>query len=222
MNHFPTHLPPAMNADNPQNEIVLYQPDSMTELKVRLENETVWLTQAQIAVLFGTKRPAITKHLNNIFKVGELDETSTCSILEHMGNDSKQTYPTKYYNLDAILSVGYRVNSRNATLFRKWATRVLKNYLLRGYAINFLRNCADGTLEAFNVSNRRWSVRGFAPSGTGGRRPPLNQPRQGLNKVGHSAPAGAGTVGGTVRRFRSRLGCAPRTSLHRRLLTSRT
>ena len=121
---------------NNQNEIILYQPDNTIELEVRLENENVWLTQAQIAVLFGTKRPAITKHLNNIYKIAELDEDSTCSILEHMGNDSKQTYQTKYYNLDAILSVGYRVNSRNATLFRKWATQILKDYMLKGYAIN--------------------------------------------------------------------------------------
>ena len=90
-----------------QNEIILYQPDNTVEVEVRFENETVWLTQAQIAMLFGTKRPAITKHLNNIYSIGELDEYSTCSILEHMGNDSKQIYQTKYYNLDAVLSVGY-------------------------------------------------------------------------------------------------------------------
>ena len=96
----------------------------------------MWLTQQQIADLFGTKRPAITKHLANIYKSGELDENSTCSILEHMGNDGTQRYTTKYYNLDAILSVGYRVNSRNATLFRQWANKVLKEYLLRGYSIN--------------------------------------------------------------------------------------
>jgi hypothetical protein len=123
-------------ANSSQNEIILYQPNTETEVEVRLENETVWLTQPQIAALFGTKRPAITKHLNNIFKSGELDERSTCSILEHMGNDSRQAYQTKFYNLDAILSVGYRVNSRNATLFRQWASRVLKDYLLRGHAIN--------------------------------------------------------------------------------------
>ena len=118
------------------NEIILYQPDSTVKLEVRLENETVWLTQQQIADLFGTKRPAITKHLANIYKSGELDENSTCSILEHVGNEGTQRYTTKYYNLDAILSVGYRVNSRNATLFRQWANKVLKEYLLRGYSIN--------------------------------------------------------------------------------------
>lgn len=105
------------------------------KLEVRLENETVWLTQQQIADLFGTKRPAITKHLSNIFKSGELDENSVRSILEHTAADGK-IYKTQFYNLDAILSVGYRVNSRNATIFRQWANKVLKEYLLRGYAIN--------------------------------------------------------------------------------------
>ena len=119
-----------------QGEIILYQPDEAIRLEVRMENETIWLIQEQIAYLFGTKRPAITKHLNNIYNSGELDVDSTCSILEHMGNDGKQKYTTKYYNLDAILSVGYRVNSKNATLFRKWASSVLKEYLLKGYSVN--------------------------------------------------------------------------------------
>ncbi len=119
-----------------QGEIILYQPDSEVKLEVRLEEETVWLTQEQIATLFGTKRPAITKHLSNIYNNGELDRECTCSILEHMGNDGKQKYVTKFYNLDAILSVGYRVNSRNATLFRRWANSVLKEYLLKGYSVN--------------------------------------------------------------------------------------
>ena len=119
-----------------ENEIILYQPDSSVSLEVMVKEESVWLTQQQIADLFGTKRPAITKHLANIYKSGELEEKSTCSILEHMGNDGLQKYSTKFYNLDAILSVGYRVNSRNAALFRKWANKVLKEYLLRGFSIN--------------------------------------------------------------------------------------
>lgn len=126
----------ALSRQSTENEIIIYQPDSMIKLEVRLENDTVWLTQQQIADLFGTKRPAITKHLANIYKSGELEENSTCSILEHMGNDGNQRYTTKYYNLDAILSVGYRVNSRNATLFRQWASKILKEYLLRGYSVN--------------------------------------------------------------------------------------
>ena len=119
-----------------ENQIVVYQPNETVRLDVRLEKETVWLTQEQIANLFGTKRPAITKHLANIYKSGELERDGTCSILEHMGNDGRRSYRTMFYNLDAILSVGYRVNSRNATLFRRWATQVLKAYLLKGYAVN--------------------------------------------------------------------------------------
>lgn len=131
-----------------QGEIVLYQPDEAVKLEVRLEDDTVWLTQEQIAALFGTKRPAITKHLNNIYKSGELDVDSTCSILEHMGNDSKQKYITKYYNLDAILSIGYRVNSKNATLFRRWANSVLKDYLLKGYSINQRINQLENKIDS--------------------------------------------------------------------------
>ena len=130
-----------------QGEIILYQPDNEVKLEVRLEEETVWLTQEQIATLFGTKRPAITKHLSNIYNSGELDQDSTCSILEHMGNDGKQKYVTKYYNLDAILSVGYRVNSKNATLFRRWANKVLKEYLLKGHAINYRLEQMDTRLQ---------------------------------------------------------------------------
>ena len=120
-----------------KDEIVVYQPEGGEfHIEVRVENETVWLTQAQIAELFGTKRPAITKHLKNIYASQELDEKTTCSVLEHMGKDADQVYETKYYNLDAILSVGYRVNSKNATCFRRWANQVLRDYLLKGYVVN--------------------------------------------------------------------------------------
>ena len=119
---------------NAEAEVVLYQPDSSIHIEVLVEGDTVWLTQQQIADLFGTKRPAITKHLNNIFNSGELDKDSVSSILEHTAADGK-TYKTLFYNLDAILSVGYRVNSINATSFRRWASTVLKQYLLRGYAV---------------------------------------------------------------------------------------
>ena len=118
-----------------KSEIVLYQPEGSVSLEVRLENETVWLTQQQISELFGTGRQAITKHLKNIFASNELDENSVCSILELTAADGKN-YKTKVYNLDAILSVGYRVNSKNATLFRRWANSVLKDYMLNGYSLN--------------------------------------------------------------------------------------
>ncbi|OAV68052.1 Virulence protein [Bacteroidales bacterium Barb6] len=117
-------------------EIIIYQaPDGTTNLDVRLEEDTVWLTQAQIAQLFGTQRQAITKHLKNIFNSGELSEFSVSSKMELTASDGK-VYDTKFYNLDAILSVGYRVNSHNATQFRIWANRILKDYLIKGYAIN--------------------------------------------------------------------------------------
>ena len=119
-----------------QNQIILYRPNDTISLEVRLENETIWLTQVQIAELFGVKQPAISKHISNIYSSGELSENGTYSILEYMGNDGRQKYITKYYNLDVILSVGYRVNSVNATRFRQWANKVLKEYLLRGYAVN--------------------------------------------------------------------------------------
>ena len=98
------------------NEIVLYQPNKSIRLEVRMADESVWLTQNQIAMLFSVGQPAISKHLNNIFRSGELDENSVYSILECTAADGK-VYMTKFYNLDAILSVGYRVNSVNATIF---------------------------------------------------------------------------------------------------------
>ncbi len=119
-----------------KDEIVLYQPNETIQLEVHLKDETVWLTQQQIADLFGVKQPAISKHIANIYKSGELEVEGTYSILEYMGHDGKQLYTAKAYNLDMILSVGYRVNSTNATRFRQWANRVLKDYLLRGYAFN--------------------------------------------------------------------------------------
>jgi predicted XRE-type DNA-binding protein len=129
-----------------QGEIILYQPDEMVKLEVRLENEMIWLTQAQIANLFGVKQPAISKHLKNIFESGELEENSVYSILEYTAVDGK-IYNTKFYNLDAILSVGYRVNSKNATLFRQWANRVLKDYLLKGYSINQHLNIIEQKMD---------------------------------------------------------------------------
>ena len=104
-------------------------------MEVKVLDETVWLTQAQIATIFNVGRPAVTKHIKNIYLCGELEESSTCSILEHMGNDGAQQYSLKYYNLDVILSVGDRVNSKNAIAFRRWASSILKEFLLRGMAV---------------------------------------------------------------------------------------
>lgn len=118
-----------------KGEIVIYKSAQGPELSVRVEDNTVFMTQAQIASLFGTQRPAITKHLNNIFKSAELREDSVSSILEHTALDGK-AYKVKFYNLDAIISVGYRVNSKRATQFRIWATDKLKDYLVKGFAVN--------------------------------------------------------------------------------------
>ena len=124
-----------MENSQDKGEIVIYQPNEVTRLEVRVEGETVWLTQEQIALLFGVKRPAITKHIRNIFAIQELEEMAVCSILERTASDGK-TYMTQFYNLDMILSVGYRVNSKNAVMFRRWANSVLKEVLLKGFSIN--------------------------------------------------------------------------------------
>lgn len=122
-------------ATEQKGEIVIYRAeDGQTAIDVRLQDETVWLSQKQIAALFGTQRPAITKHLGNIFKCKELREDSVSSILEQTARDGK-TYRTKFYNLDAILSLGYRINSPRATRFRIWATNTLRDHLVKGYTI---------------------------------------------------------------------------------------
>lgn len=118
-----------------ENEIILYQPDSTVKLEVRLENETVWLTQAQMTELFQTTRNNITLHIRNIFKEGELDENSVCKESLHTAADGKK-YKTKFYSLDVIISVGYRVKSIRGTQFRIWANNVLKEYLMKGYAVS--------------------------------------------------------------------------------------
>ena len=118
-------------SDN-KGEIILYQPDSFLKLEVRVEDETVWLTQAQMVILFERDRTVITKHINNVFSEGELDEESNVHFL-HIANSDK---PVKIYNLDVIISVGYRVKSNKGTSFRRWATKTLKDYVLKGYAIN--------------------------------------------------------------------------------------
>jgi len=118
------------------NEILLYTtPNGKVKVEIYLHNETIWLTQQKIADLFGVQRPAITKHLKNIFESGELDENSVSSILEHTASDGKN-YQTQFYNLDAIISVGYRVNSTQATHFRIWATALLKEYIIKGFVMD--------------------------------------------------------------------------------------
>ena len=117
---------------NENNEVVFYEPDETLKLDVRLENDTVWLTQSQMSELFLRDRSVITKHINNIFKEKELEENSNVHFL-HIASSDK---PVKFFSLDVIISVGYRVKSVRGTQFRQWANEVLKDYLLRGYAIN--------------------------------------------------------------------------------------
>lgn len=120
----------------PDNAIILYQgSDGSSSLEVRLDHETVWLTQDQMGELFGRERSVITKHLRNVFKAGELDESSVCAKFAHTAKDGK-TYQSQFYNLDAILSVGYRVNSKQGTRFRQWATQTLRDHIVKGYTLN--------------------------------------------------------------------------------------
>ena len=114
--------------------IAIYQSGEI-ELKVSVDKDTIWLSTENIAKLFDVQRPAIVKHIGNIFKTNELSKISTCSILEQVAKDGKKR-KQNYYNLDVIISVGYRVNSIKATQFRQWATEVLKSYITNGYAIN--------------------------------------------------------------------------------------
>ena len=117
------------------SQIVLYQPDESIRLEVKLDQDTVWLTQAQMTELFRTTRNNITMHIRNIFKEKELDEKSVCKESLHTATDGKR-YRTKIYNLDVIISVGYRVKSPIGTRFRQWANAVIKQYLLQGYSVN--------------------------------------------------------------------------------------
>ena len=123
----------------PQDEVadflIYTTPEGDVKIEAFLHKENIWLTQDKMSELFGVQRPAITKHLQNIFESHELNEKSVSSILEHTATDGKK-YKTKFYNLDAIISVGYRVNSKQATLFRIWATKVLKEYVLKGFAMD--------------------------------------------------------------------------------------
>ena len=143
-----------MKNEKNKGEVVLYQPNDTIRLEVRLEQETVWLTQQQIAMLMGTNVPAISKHVANIYSSQELDKVSTVSKMEivRLEGDRLVKRTVDHYNLDMIISVGYRVNSANATAFRRWATSVLKQHLLQGYSINHqlvqIEDRIDRRLEA--------------------------------------------------------------------------
>lgn len=121
-----------------KDEIVLYQPDESVQLEVRVQDESVWLSQQQMGELFGVNRQAITKHLKNIYETNELEETATCSILELVQKEGNRQVRREvaFYNLDAIISVGFRVNTQRGIQFRQWANRILRDYTLKGYAVN--------------------------------------------------------------------------------------
>lgn len=123
---------------NEKNEVVLFMDDDIKlEVPITPEQETVWLTQEQMSTLFDTARSSIAYHIGNIFKEGELDQNTSVEIFDRSG--SKASRPPMYYNLDVIISVGYRVKSRRGTAFRKWANSILKEYIIKGYAVNHNR-----------------------------------------------------------------------------------
>ena len=136
-----------------KNEIIIFENQNV-KLEVNMKDETVWLTQSQMAKLFGKDRKTITRHIQNIYKDEELEENSVCSFFEHTANDGKK-YNVQYYNLDMIISVGYRVNSKQGIAFRKWATKILKDYLLKGYAVNQKRlECLEKTIKLIDIAGR--------------------------------------------------------------------
>lgn len=124
------------NIESSKGEIILYQPDETIRLEVRMGEDTVWLTQQQMAELFNKDRTDIGRHIRNIYKEEELERDITCAKFAHMGTEGDQQYEYTAYNLDVIISVGYRVKSKRGTKFRQWANKVLKEYLLRGYVVN--------------------------------------------------------------------------------------
>jgi len=137
------------------NEIVIYQTDELTRVEVQIEDETVWLSQEQMASLFGRNRVAITQHIGNIFKEGELQREVVCKefllTTQHGAIRGKtQVSKMKLYNLDVIISVGYRVKSKQGTQFRIWANQILKDYLLKGYSVNNRINRIEDNIQALN------------------------------------------------------------------------
>ena len=136
-----------------KNEIILFENQGV-KLEVNMKDETVWLSQTQMAKLFEKDRKTITRHIQNIYKDGELEQKTVCSFFEHTGADGKK-YKVQFYNLDMIISVGYRVNSKQGIIFRKWATSVLKDYMLKGYAVNQKRlDYLEKTIKLVNIAGR--------------------------------------------------------------------
>ena len=136
-----------------KNEIIIFENQDV-KLEVNMKDETVWLTQAQMAKLFDKDRKTITRHIQNIYEDGELEQNQVCSFFEHTASDGK-IYHTQFYNLDMIISVGYRVKSKNGIIFRKWANQILKDYLIKGYAINDKRlEYLEKTVKLIDIASR--------------------------------------------------------------------
>lgn len=121
---------------NEKNILFYNDEEGNIQIEVLLENEDVWLNAESLSTLFNIDRSGIVRHINNIYKDEELSENSTCVKIAHVGNDGKQTYNTKYYNLDMIISVGFRVNSKKAIKFRIWANKIIKDYMVQGFVLN--------------------------------------------------------------------------------------
>ena len=143
-----------MDFQNESNLLIYQNQDGNIKIDVKLENETVWLTQDQMAILFGKGRSTITEHISNTFKEGELEENSVCRNFRHTANDGKN-YDTKHYNLDVIISVGYRVKSKQGTQFRIWATQRLKEFIIKGFALNDERFKTGNSMNYFNELQQR-------------------------------------------------------------------
>ena len=133
-----------------KNEIILFENQGV-KLEVNLKEDTVWLTQAQMGILFDVKQSTLSEHINNIFKEGELEEKTSIGISDKSSGGRK----SKIYNLDVIISVGYRVKSKNGVIFRQWANKVLKDYMLKGYAVNQRRlEYLEKTVKLIDIANR--------------------------------------------------------------------
>ena len=147
------------NMESSKGEIVMYQPDETIRLEVRMGEETVWLTQQQMAELFDKDRTVIGRHIRNIYKEEELEKSITCAKFAHMGTDGDQEYEYTAYNLDVIISVGYRVKSKRGTKFRQWANGILKEYLLKGYVVNarimaLEQHVAEQDIQIIDLKNK--------------------------------------------------------------------
>ena len=129
---------------NEKNILFYSDEEGNTKVEVLLENEDVWLNTEALASLFNIDRSGIVRHINNIYKDEELDENSTCAKIAHVGNDDKQIYNTKYYNLDMIISIGFRVNSKKAIKFRTWANKIIKEYMIKGFTMDYERLKGNG------------------------------------------------------------------------------